>query len=118
VNGKYEANTNIPITGVNDFYIGQFRDVRSNFLTSASAWRIRNVSLGYTIPKQILGNQNVVKGITVTLNARNLFLWVPESNEYTDPDFNFTATGNSSGVTNAQIYPATRTFGANITVTF
>ncbi|HVG15826.1 MAG TPA: SusC/RagA family TonB-linked outer membrane protein [Chitinophagaceae bacterium] len=118
VNGKYEANTNIPITGVNDFYIGQYRDTRSNFLTSASAWRIRNVSLGYTIPKQILGSQNVVKGITVTLNARNLFLWVPETNEYTDPDFNFTAENNSSGVTNAQIYPATRTFGANLTVTF
>jgi hypothetical protein len=119
VNGKYEANTNVPITAVNDFYIGDgFRGTRSNFLTSANSWRIREVSLGYTIPKSILGNQRIVKGATVTLNARNLFLWVPDSNEFTDPDFNFTSAGNSFGVTNAQIYPATRMFGANVTLTF
>jgi hypothetical protein len=119
VNGKYEANTNVPITAVNDFYIGDgFRGTRSHFLTSANSWRIREVSLGYTIPKSILGNQRIVKGATVTLNARNLFLWVPDSNEFTDPDFNFTSAGNSFGVTNAQIYPATRMFGANVTLTF
>jgi TonB-linked SusC/RagA family outer membrane protein len=119
VNGKYEANTNVPVTAVNDFFIGDgFRNTRSNFLTSAASWRIREVALGYTIPKSILGGQKVIKGATITLNARNLFLWVPDSNEYTDPDFNFTSQGNSFGVTNAQIYPATRMFGANVTLTF
>jgi hypothetical protein len=118
-NGKYEANTSIPITTVNDFYVGDgFRGVRSNFLTSAASWRIREVALGYSIPKKLLSGQNIVKGATITLNARNLFLWVPETNEFADPDFNFTSSGNSFGVNTAQIYPATRLFGANVTVTF
>jgi TonB-linked SusC/RagA family outer membrane protein len=118
VGGKWVPNTNVPITGVNNFYVQEFRQTASNFLTSAASWRIREVALSYNVPVKVFGNQNVVKALSLALNARNLFLWVPESNEYTDPDFNFTTQGNSSGVTNAQIYPATRTFGANVTVTF
>jgi hypothetical protein len=102
---------------VNDFYTGVFRDVASNFITSAASWRIREVSLGYEIPVKVLGNQQVVKGMNFTLNARNLFLFLPKSNEYSDPDFNFT-TGNAAGISTSQINPATRVFGANLTVTF
>ncbi|HEY0109384.1 MAG TPA: hypothetical protein VGB67_07115, partial [Fibrella sp.] len=115
---KYVPNTNITVDNVNDFYTGVYRDVATNFITSAASWRVREVSLGYDFPVRILGNQRVVKGLNLTLNARNLFLWVPESNVYTDPDFNFTTTGNSFGVNTSQINPPVRTFGANLTVTF
>jgi TonB-linked SusC/RagA family outer membrane protein len=115
---KYVPNTNITVDNVNDFYTGVYRDVATNFLTSAATWRIREVSLGYDFPVRILGNQRVVKGLNLTLNARNLFLWVPETNVYTDPDFNFTTNGNSFGVNTSQINPPVRTFGANLTVTF
>ena len=113
----YVANTDIAIANVNDFYTGVFRDVASNFITSAASWRIREVSIGYTFPKSMLDKQNIVKGLSVSLNARNVFLWLPKTNEYTDPDFNFTDT-NSSGVTTSQINPPTRIIGANISVTF
>ena len=116
--GKYVANTNVAISNVNDFYTGVYRDVASNFITSAASWRIREVSLGYDIPMRALGNQKIIKGLNVTLNARNLALWLPKTNEFTDPDFNFTNSGNSSGVSNSQIYPPTRLFGANITLIF
>ena len=115
--GKYVVNNDVTVANVNDFYTGVYRDVTSNFITSAASWRIREVSLGYDIPVKVLGNQNVVKGLNVTLNARNLFLFVPETNEYSDPDFNF-STGNTSGVSTSQINPPTRIFGANVTVTF
>lgn len=114
---KYVANTDIAVSNVNDFYTGVYRDVASNFITSAASWRIREVSLGYDIPVRVFGNQKVIKGITVTLNARNLFLWLPKTNDYTDPDFNF-SSGNSSGVNTSQIYPPTRIFGGNITLRF
>jgi TonB-linked SusC/RagA family outer membrane protein len=114
---KYVPNTNVTVENVNDFFTGVYRAVQSNFITSAASWRIREVSLGYDVPVRILGNQNVVKALNLTLNARNLFIWVPETQQYNDPDFNFT-TGNAAGISTAQIYPATRTFGANLTVTF
>jgi len=115
--GKYVENTGVTVANVNDFYTGVYRDVASNFITSAASWRIREVSLGYNFPMTLFGNQNVIKALSLTLNARNLALWLPKENVYTDPDFNFT-TGNSSGVNTSQINPPTRVYGANLTVTF
>jgi outer membrane receptor protein involved in Fe transport len=125
--GKMVENTNVTVANVNDFYTGVFRDVASNFITSAASWRIREVSLGYDIPVKVLGNQQIVKGLNLTLNARNLFLFLPKSNEYSDPDFSFAgssnsisgaASNNAAGVSTSQINPPTRLFGANLTVTF
>jgi TonB-linked SusC/RagA family outer membrane protein len=115
--GKYVANTDIAVSNVNDFFTGVYRDVATNFLTSADSWRIREVSLSYNLPENLLRPLRVVKGATLTLNARNLFLWVPKTNEYSDPDFNFT-TGNASGVGTAQITPPTRVYGATLNVRF
>jgi hypothetical protein len=116
--GKYVVNNDVTISNVNDFYTGVYRDVKSNFITSAASWRVREVSLGYEFPiAKILSNQNVIKGVNLTLNARNLFLFLPKTNEYTDPDFN-TGTGNGSGINNSQINPPTRIYGANLTITF
>ncbi len=113
---SYVDNTDVTIANVNDFYTGVYRDVASNFITSAASWRIREVSIGYTFPESLLRKQKVIKGLSVTLNARNLFLFLPKTNEYSDPDFNFTDT-NSAGVSTSQINPPTRIFGASVAVT-
>ncbi|RYF96577.1 MAG: TonB-dependent receptor, partial [Chitinophagaceae bacterium] len=115
--GKYVPNTDIAVSAVNTFYTGVYREATSNFITSAAAWRIREVALGYSIPKKLLGKQQLVKAVTVALNARNLALFLPSSNEYTDPDFNNTI-GNSSGINTSKIQPPTRLYGANVTITF
>ncbi|MDZ4794160.1 MAG: SusC/RagA family TonB-linked outer membrane protein [Bacteroidota bacterium] len=114
--GKYLENTNIQIANVNDYFTGPFRDVATNFLTSAAAWRIREVSIGYEVPARLFG-KSFIKGVSVALTGRNLFLFLPESNEFSDPDFNFT-TGNASGVSTSQINPPVRTFGASINLRF
>lgn len=117
--GKYVPNTSIAVQNVNDFFTGNntYRQVATNFITSADSWRIREISLGYNLPMSIFGKQNIIKGVTVTLTARNVALWLPKTNEYTDPDFSIN-TGNASGINNATINPPTRIFGGNITVKF
>lgn len=115
--GSYIPNTSVTVADPNNFYTTVFRDVATNFLTSAASWRIREVALSYDIPTKIFARQNIVKAVTITLNARNLFLWVPKANEFTDPDFNFTS-GNTSGVNTSQINPPTRIFGANVNIRF
>lgn len=115
--GKYIANTDVAIANVNDFYTGVYRDVASNFLTSAASWRIREAAISYEVPAKFLGKQNIIKGLDIAVNARNLFLWVPKSNVYTDPDFSF-STGNSSGVNVSTINPPVRTYGASVNVRF
>ncbi|MCR6719315.1 MAG: hypothetical protein NVV59_03270 [Chitinophagaceae bacterium] len=115
--GKYVPNTNIAITDVNTFDVTTYRATGSNFLTSAASWRIREVSLSYELPSNWLRGQPTVKGAVITLNARNLALFLPKTNEFADPDFNF-STGNTSGVNNLQINPPTRIYGANVSITF
>ena len=115
--GKFTPNTNILVNDVEGYFTGVYRDVSSNFIHSAASFRVREVSLGYRLPDQLMAGQKVFKEVTFTINARNLFLFVPSSNQYTDPDFNFT-TGNANGVSTSQINPPTRTIGFNISATF
>ncbi|MBC5775979.1 SusC/RagA family TonB-linked outer membrane protein [Pontibacter sp. KCTC 32443] len=116
--GQYIENTDIAISNTNDFYTGVFRSTNSNFITSAAHWRLREVALSYELPTSLVSRQNVVKGITVSLTGRNLALWLPETNEFQDPDFSFTTEGNTAGITNSNINPPTRTFGGNVTLRF
>ncbi|GEO02726.1 SusC/RagA family TonB-linked outer membrane protein [Adhaeribacter aerolatus] len=128
--GSFTPNTNIAITNPNDFYIGVYRDVFSNFVTSAASWRLREVALSYTLPASILARQKVIKGISVAVTGRNLALWLPKTNEFSDPDFSsFGAaqpgvsastaySSNTFGITSSQINPPVRIFGGNVTLTF
>lgn len=116
-NGNSVPNTNITIDNVNDFYTGVWGDVQSNFLYRADHWRIREVALTYELPKKIFENSKIIKGGRVAVNGRNLFLWVPKSNQFQDPDFNLD-TGNQAGIGNSTINPATRTIGMSVNLTF
>ncbi|MDF3077935.1 MAG: Outer rane receptor for ferrienterochelin and colicin [Sphingobacteriaceae bacterium] len=115
--GQYIANNNVVVTNVNDFYTGVYRSVKTNFLTSAAAWRLREVSLSYGLPTSLLSKQKFVKSATVALTGRNLLLLLPKTNEFQDPDFNF-SEGNTAGISNSQINPPIRTFGATLSVNF
>ena len=41
--------------------------------------------------------KNAIKGAKFTLSGRNLFMFLPKTNEWTDPEFSNT-TGNAQGV--------------------
>lgn len=117
---KYIPNTNITVAnGGYNFYSQNApnRSVATNYLTTADSWRIREVSLAYQIPTKLFGKQNLIKKASIRAIARNLFIWLPKSNEYTDPDFNF-STGNTSGVNSSSITPPSRIFGATLSLTF
>jgi TonB-linked SusC/RagA family outer membrane protein len=122
--GKLIPNTNVQINSVESYFTGVYRNVATNFLHSAASWRVREVSLGYRVPESVIRTQKLFKDFSFTVNARNLFLWVPKSNQFTDPDFGFTSSGstgsdrNTSGVSTSQINPPTRTIGFTIAATF
>ncbi len=59
--------------------------------------------------------KNAVKGVNVAITGRNLFMFLPETNEWTDPEFSNT-TGNAQGVSGLDNTPPTRIFGASVTV--
>ncbi|WP_207536383.1 SusC/RagA family TonB-linked outer membrane protein [Desertivirga arenae] len=118
--GSYIPNTNVAVSNVNDFYTSVYQNVASNFIVSAAAWRMRELALSYDVPTKFIAKQKVVKGLSLALTGRNLFVWVPKTNEWTDPDFNSVADTyrNTFGIVNSQSNPPVRLYGFNIVAKF
>jgi hypothetical protein len=68
------------------------------------------------MPSDIFGKSGI-KGASVSITGRNLFTWLPKTNQWTDPEFSNT-TGNAQGVNTRNNTPPTRIFGANVTLNF
>jgi len=96
-------------------------NVTSNYITNGAFWKLRELSLSYNVPHELLAKTKVIKSATIGLQGRNLFLWVPKDNLYTDPDYSDTSTGTNSGngigLTGYQ-QPPSRYFGFNVSVNF
>jgi len=92
--------------------------VTTNYTYSAAFWKLRELSLGYDLPKSILGNGKFVKGVRVSVQGRNLFIWTPKSNIYTDPEYSAAGSdSNAIGLTTLGQTPPSRLYGATIAVT-
>lgn len=116
--GKYVANNSIATkNGNNDFWASTWNNVGSTYLNSADFWKIREVSLSYTLPKNIFGANSFIKQMSVAVVGRNLFTFKAKDNVWTDPEFSNT-TGNNIGTTDINQNPPTRIFGANVNITF
>lgn len=120
--GKYLTNTNIAISngnGNNGFWTdGVNREVTSNYVTSADFWKLRELSLAYNVPASYLAKTKFIKGCTVSVQGRNLFVWLAKDNYYTDPEYS--SAGNSSngiGLTGFQT-PPSRYYGATVSFKF
>jgi hypothetical protein len=121
--GSYIKNTTAVIqngNGNDGFWTDQTENmgVTSNYITSGSFWKLRQLSLSYSVPTSALGHSKVIKGLTITAQGRNLFEWLPKSNVYTDPEFSDAGSAsNGIGLTNLQS-PPSRYYGGTISFTF
>lgn len=80
----------------------------------ASYIKLRDVTLGYDIPKSIFGN--AFEGIRVSAFARNLFAW-NLANKGIDPENTSYGSGNIQGLEGGSL-PSTRTYGFNVNFKF
>ena len=120
--GKYVKNTNVEIAngnGNNGFWTdGINRDVTSNYVTSADFWKLRELSLSYNVPASYLAKTKFIKGCTVSVQGRNLFVWLAKDNYYTDPEYSSAGnTSNGIGLTGYQT-PPSRYYGATVSFKF
>lgn len=118
--GSYIANNTIAVAdGGVAFWSGtsyQY-NITSNYVYNGASWRVREASLSWDVPKSIMGRQKYVKGATLSIQGRNLLLWLPKSNVYTDPDYSAN-DGNAIGVNSISQTPPTRYYGASLSLTF
>jgi TonB-linked SusC/RagA family outer membrane protein len=121
--GKYVKNTTAVIqngNGNDGFWTDQTENmgVTSNYITSGAFWKLRQLSISYSVPSAAWGNNKVIKSITISAQGRNLFEWLPKSNVYTDPEYSDAgSTSNGIGLTNLQS-PPSRYFGGTLSFTF
>jgi TonB-linked SusC/RagA family outer membrane protein len=121
--GKYIVNTDITIkngNGNNGFWSdGINRDVTSNYVTSGDFWKLREVTLAYDFPMSVLGKTKVIKGARISLQARNLFMWMAKDNYYTDPEYSDAGSdSNGIGLTGIGQSPPSRFYGATVSLKF
>ncbi|HEX4875352.1 MAG TPA: hypothetical protein VFV31_01690, partial [Chitinophagaceae bacterium] len=117
---KYVDNTSIyTLSGGYNFWSQAVNtNANTNYLVSGDFWKIREVSLSYNIPAKVFGfAKNTIKGATFTVSGRNLFMFLPKTNEWTDPEFSNTV-GNAQGVSGLDNTPPTRIFGASLNLQF
>ncbi|MEO6819011.1 MAG: SusC/RagA family TonB-linked outer membrane protein [Ginsengibacter sp.] len=116
--GKYVDNTNVVVDNASNgssFWASTFRNAGTPFVTSGDYWKIREVSITYDFKVK---NNKIIKKASVGLVGRNLFTFLPKDNVYADPEYSTLGTGNAQGVSDENLSPPTRVFGATITVGF
>ena len=84
----------------------------------ATVYRLRELTIGYEIPKAILKNSRI-SGVTFSISGRNLWYYAPGFPKYT----NFDPETSSFGASSVQglefsAAPTTRRIGVNLNLTF
>ena len=115
--GVYVENTNIPVqNGRQSYWTDTYNDVKENYVIDATAFKIRELALTYTLPSTLMKNTPLQK-VSVGLIARNLYTLLPAENAFSDPEFN-NSNSNAIGVGGYFQMPPTRSFGVNLNIEF
>ncbi|KAA3436447.1 SusC/RagA family TonB-linked outer membrane protein [Rufibacter hautae] len=87
----------------------RYRNLSTNNLNKGDFIRLRDVTLGYSLPASLIGNLKM-SNVRVYLRGTNLATWVKDDNLPYDPE-----AGGVTGTTNFEIsVPKTVTFGINV----
>jgi TonB-linked SusC/RagA family outer membrane protein len=105
------------IKNVEGFYslVGGRDGITEYYVYDATNIRLRELSIGYTLPQKIFKENAVVKSVDVSLVGRNLF-FIANNAPY-DPD-NILSTGNDLQGVDVFAMPTSRSFGINIKANF
>lgn len=102
-----------------DYGVGYYRNVHrtitENFVEDASWVRLRNVSLGYTLPNKLFRG-SIIQGATVTFTGNNLLLFTNYSGF--DPETSSFSAGSNVDAFTGFTYPAVRSFLFSVNLNF
>jgi TonB-linked SusC/RagA family outer membrane protein len=122
---SYVPNTNITVKDGGPSYwsiAGPRTAIDENYITPGNFWKIREITLAYDLPKSLLGKTKFVKGARISAQGRNLFIFTPNTNVYTDPEYSNagsdTNSGNGIGLNGIGQTPPSRYFGGSLSLTF
>lgn len=120
--GVYTENTSVVTGGASytsylNYFSNEYRAVQENFVLDATAFKVRELSLSYTLPTKTIERTGLTS-LRFGVNARNPFIVLPKENRgYHDPEQS-RSSGNDQGLAVTGQYPATRTFGFSLNASF
>jgi TonB-linked SusC/RagA family outer membrane protein len=98
-------------------YFTNYDPAPSTYLVDASFVKLREIGLSYQLPKSLISKASI-QAATISVFARNLKFWLPDSNIFADPEINGPGlTGNANGIETTQT-PPSRSLGVNLKLTF
>ena len=89
---------------------GSLGQVNDRYLQNLAYLRLKNVTVGYTIPENLTRKIHVDK-IRVYFSGDNLATWTKLKSDYLDPE---QMTSDSNG----RVYPFSKTYSFGLDITF
>jgi TonB-linked SusC/RagA family outer membrane protein len=115
-NGKFTENTTVKVQNAEQYWTTFSSPNAMEHLIDASFIKLREVAFNYGLPKQWL-KRMPFKSASVGLTGRNLLLFTPKENTYSDPEANSFGTGNVQGYEYGTV-PSLRNYGVNVRIVF
>jgi len=119
---KYVENT-IAVAGfsntMNQYYNQTYNAGKGGAyaLIDKTFFKIREVSLSYTLPKKVIASTFLSK-VDISLVGNNLFIWTPDSNLYVDPEMTTFGNDMAADFGDYGATPSTKSIGFNVKLSF
>jgi TonB-linked SusC/RagA family outer membrane protein len=114
--GKFIENTAVKVQNAENYWTTFSSPNAMEHLIDASFIKLREVAFNYRLPKQWL-RKMPFSSLSAGFTGRNLFMWTPGENTYSDPEANSFGTGNTQGFEYGTI-PSLRNYGVNVRIIF
>ncbi|MEO6287118.1 MAG: SusC/RagA family TonB-linked outer membrane protein [Dyadobacter sp.] len=115
--GTFGENTT-PISRADVYtYYGGTTSYEYNHVLPKTFFKLRNVSLTYSVPKSFL-TKLPIRVASVGVFGRNLVLWTPKGNHFTDPEANTFGTSLKNLYGEFASGPSVATYGAQLNLSF
>jgi TonB-linked SusC/RagA family outer membrane protein len=99
-----------------DYYKAVAQQITSSSVVDGDFIKLRQLTLGYTVPASALGNVPLFQSIQISLVARNLAILMKKADNI-DPEASFGSDVKYYGIEGTSL-PSTRTYGVNVNFKF
>lgn len=113
--GVYKENTDLKTSSGGKAFWSKQGEVQINTAAPSDFFKLRELSVGFKLPKRWMQHQTFMKSASINLIATNLFIIRHKDNTMGDPEFLY---NNTDGYLSFRQVPPFRTMGVNINVNF
>jgi len=110
-----DGSANTVNASAQDYYT-KLSDISKGNVLNGDYIKLRQFTLGYTVPEKALSQLPLVRSIQISFVARNLFCLLKHTDNI-DPEAGFNTSINYAGIEGTQL-PSTRTMGFNLNLKF